>query len=81
MPDEYKDAKVMIYCNDCEQVSKSPFHVLGAKCLLCRSYNTMREKGPLIYDDEDDSNQNQNSDEQIVEGQPEGGPYDPAEGH
>jgi len=40
MPEEYKDHKVMILCNDCNVKSEVPFHILGAKCTSCRSYNT-----------------------------------------
>lgn len=40
MPDELRDRKVMVLCNDCEQKSWCNFHVLGAKCTICHSYNT-----------------------------------------
>jgi RING finger/CHY zinc finger protein 1 len=40
MPDEYKDKKVKILCNDCQERSEVTFHVLGAKCTKCHSYNT-----------------------------------------
>lgn len=50
MPEEYKDAKVKIHCNDCSKKSVVPFHVLGGKCQHCRSYNTMRDKGDIFYE-------------------------------
>lgn len=40
MPDEFKDKKVKILCNDCSERSEVGFHVLGAKCQICHSYNT-----------------------------------------
>mmetsp|Transcript_10678 Transcript_10678/g.39189 ORF Transcript_10678/g.39189 Transcript_10678/m.39189 type:complete len:290 (+) Transcript_10678:348-1217(+) len=42
MPDEYKDMKVDILCNDCQQQSQASFHVVGLKCVECGSYNTRR---------------------------------------
>ena len=53
MPEEYRNAKVRVYCNDCEKTSKVPFHIFGGKCAHCRSYNTMRDKGDLIYEDDE----------------------------
>ena len=40
MPEEFRDKKIKILCNDCSQKSEVSFHVLGAKCTLCHSYNT-----------------------------------------
>lgn len=40
MPAEYRDKKISILCNDCSEKSEVPFHILGAKCLSCNSYNT-----------------------------------------
>jgi RING finger/CHY zinc finger protein 1 len=40
MPDEFRDKKVKILCNDCSERSEVIFHVLGAKCQICYSYNT-----------------------------------------
>lgn len=42
MPDEYKDTKIIVMCNDCMTKSVVKFHVFGAKCFKCRSYNTSR---------------------------------------
>ena len=53
MPDDYKNAKVNVYCNDCEARSIVPFHILGAKCPVCRSYNTTRDKGDIFYEEEE----------------------------
>ena len=40
LPDEYKDKKVDILCNDCEKKSNVKFHFAGLKCKECNSYNT-----------------------------------------
>ena len=42
MPEEYKDTKMLVMCNDCLTRSLVPFHVYGGKCDKCRSYNTTR---------------------------------------
>jgi RING finger/CHY zinc finger protein 1 len=42
MPDEYKDLKINVLCNDCNKKSEVLFHVVGSKCTHCRSYNTSR---------------------------------------
>ena len=45
MPEEYKDTKMLMLCNDCSKLSEVPFHILGGKCRSCRSYNTTRTDG------------------------------------
>ena len=42
MPEEYKDTTVTILCNDCNTKSVVPFHIMGGKCLQCKSYNSCR---------------------------------------
>ena len=42
MPDDYKDTKMVVLCNDCQTKSLVPFHIYGGKCKVCRSYNTTR---------------------------------------
>lgn len=49
MPLDYKNARVNIFCQDCEKTSIAPFHIMGAKCIVCRSYNTTRDKGEIFY--------------------------------
>ena len=39
MPEEYKNKKRAILCNDCLTKSIVPFHILPGKCKKCRSYN------------------------------------------
>ncbi|CAH0001897.1 unnamed protein product [Clonostachys byssicola] len=40
MPPEFRDTKAVILCNDCSGRSTVPYHWLGLKCSICRSYNT-----------------------------------------
>ena len=42
IPTEYKDVKVKILCNECCIESLVPFHLAGAKCPTCGSYNTSK---------------------------------------
>lgn len=41
MPPEFRDTKATILCNDCSGRSTVPYHWLGLKCSICRSYNTV----------------------------------------
>ena len=47
MPEEYKDKKMNILCNDCLTQCAVPFHTAGGKCPQCSSFNTTR-----VHDDE-----------------------------
>jgi uncharacterized CHY-type Zn-finger protein len=40
MPEEYRDNRAYIFCNDCNSRSVTRYHWLGLKCGLCESYNT-----------------------------------------
>jgi RING finger and CHY zinc finger domain-containing protein 1 len=40
MPDEYKNTKARIYCNDCEDKTLTNFHFAYHKCSSCESWNT-----------------------------------------
>ncbi|XP_073386438.1 E3 ubiquitin-protein ligase MIEL1 isoform X3 [Physcomitrium patens] len=40
MPEEYRNKKVWILCNDCGTTCDVYYHVLGHKCAGCGSYNT-----------------------------------------
>ena len=40
MPEEYRDTKVKIACNDCGEESNTVFHVVGNECMSCGSFNT-----------------------------------------
>eukprot|EP00743_Colponemidia_sp_Colp-15_P002936 GILK01003176.1.p1 GENE.GILK01003176.1~~GILK01003176.1.p1 ORF type:complete len:353 (-),score=12.22 GILK01003176.1:222-1196(-) len=42
MPEEYRNLRVPILCNDCHERSETAFHVVALKCGLCNSYNTRR---------------------------------------
>lgn len=48
MPEEYHDLYAAIQCRDCFKPSLSRFHILGMKCIECGSFNTVRDKGPLV---------------------------------
>jgi len=41
MPDEYRDARAVVSCNDCSAKSQTAYHWLGLRCSICRSYNTV----------------------------------------
>ena len=69
IPDEYKEKKLKILCNDCENYSVIPFTIELYKCYTCGGYNTsIIDNNP----DEDissqlflgDQNDNLSSDEQ-----------------
>lgn len=40
MPEEYRQTKAYIFCNDCLSRSTTKYHWLGLKCDRCESYNT-----------------------------------------
>jgi len=47
MPDEYRDKRARIRCNECRQESITPFHIFGLKCQVADapcggSYNTVK---------------------------------------
>lgn len=41
MPDEYKDTRAVILCNDCEAKTSTKYHWGGLRCEVCLSYNTV----------------------------------------
>ncbi|KJZ77091.1 hypothetical protein HIM_03412 [Hirsutella minnesotensis 3608] len=41
MPPEFRDTIATVLCNDCSGKSTVPYHWLGLKCSICRSYNTV----------------------------------------
>lgn len=40
MPDQLRNTRVMVQCNDCNQKSSVRYHWLGNKCAMCDSFNT-----------------------------------------
>ena len=42
MPEEYKDTKMTLLCNECLRETIIPWHIAGGKCSTCGSYNTTR---------------------------------------
>ena len=56
MPEEYRNTKMIVMCNDCHTKSKVKFHIVGGKCKKCRSYNTTRiDDDKNLADDMEDS--------------------------
>nr|GMD90990.1 E3 ubiquitin-protein ligase MIEL1 [Ipomoea batatas] len=50
MPDDYRDRKVWILCNDCNDTTEVLFHIIGQKCRHCQSYNTRTIAPPVLPD-------------------------------
>ncbi|KZV46081.1 RING finger and CHY zinc finger domain-containing protein 1-like [Dorcoceras hygrometricum] len=48
MPDEYRNKKVWILCNDCNDTTEVYFHIIGQKCSHCGSYNTRTIAPPVL---------------------------------
>ena len=42
MPEEYRETKIRISCQDCGLESETVFHVVGLECSSCGSFNTQR---------------------------------------
>ena len=40
MPEEYRDNRAYVFCNDCNSRNITKYHWLGLKCSVCESYNT-----------------------------------------
>ena len=58
-PEEYINWKLKVYCNDCEQQTITPFHLLFIKCQNCNGYNTQNVE---IYKNNNDNNDNNDND-------------------
>lgn len=41
MPEDWKNVRSILLCNDCSAKSSTPFHFLGLQCENCHSYNTI----------------------------------------
>nr|GEW54372.1 E3 ubiquitin-protein ligase MIEL1 [Tanacetum cinerariifolium] len=48
MPEDYRQKKVWILCNDCNDTTEVFFHIVGQKCRHCRSYNTRTIAPPVL---------------------------------
>lgn len=48
MPEDYRDRKVWILCNDCNDTTEVFFHIIGQKCRHCQSYNTRTIAPPVL---------------------------------
>jgi len=40
MPEQFRDTRAMVSCNDCRAKSAVRYHWLGLRCAVCDSYNT-----------------------------------------
>ncbi|KAK6930115.1 Zinc finger, RING-type [Dillenia turbinata] len=48
MPEDYRNKKVWILCNDCNDTTEVFFHIIGQKCSHCNSYNTRTIAPPVL---------------------------------
>ncbi|CAN1149936.1 E3 ubiquitin-protein ligase MIEL1 [Linum perenne] len=48
MPEDYRNKKVWILCNDCNDTTEVYFHIIGQKCSHCKSYNTRTIQPPVL---------------------------------
>uniref|UniRef100_M1D153 Zinc finger family protein n=2 Tax=Solanum TaxID=4107 RepID=M1D153_SOLTU len=48
MPEDLRDKKVWILCNDCNDTTEVSFHIIGQKCRHCESYNTRMIASPVL---------------------------------
>lgn len=44
MPEEFRDTRALVSCNDCHRKSEVAYHWLGMKCAYCKSYNTAQQQ-------------------------------------
>ena len=71
MPDEYRNTRAYVYCNDCEGKSTTAYHWVGLKCAKCDSYNTSQIETFEIQDNNEDGKTRQHPVEaRRVEAQP-----------
>ncbi|ERF75638.1 hypothetical protein EPUS_04618 [Endocarpon pusillum Z07020] len=42
MPEEYRNTRAYVHCNDCSVKGTTKYHWLGLKCEWCESYNTQQ---------------------------------------
>lgn len=51
MPEEFRNVRSVISCNDCSAKSSTPFHFLGLRCQICKSFNTAElDRSPMPGD-------------------------------
>lgn len=51
MPEEFRNVRSVILCNDCSAKCSTPFHFLGLRCEVCQSYNTVElDRSPMPGD-------------------------------
>lgn len=51
MPEEFWNVRSVISCNDCSAKCSTPFHFLGLRCQICKSFNTAEiDRSPMPGD-------------------------------
>lgn len=51
MPEEFKDVRSVVLCNDCSAKCSTAYHFLGLRCEICQSYNTVElDRSPMPGD-------------------------------
>lgn len=51
MPEEFRNVRSVVLCNDCSAKCSTPFHFLGLRCEICQSYNTVElDRSPMPGD-------------------------------
>ncbi|PSR80276.1 zinc-ribbon-domain-containing protein [Coniella lustricola] len=51
MPEEYRDVRSILFCNDCSAKSSTDYHFLGLRCQICQSFNTVElDRSPMPAD-------------------------------
>ncbi|KAK2790905.1 hypothetical protein FQN52_005350 [Onygenales sp. PD_12] len=52
MPEDFRDTRALISCNDCSAKSSTRYHWLGLRCEICDSYNTNQIRLYQLTDDQ-----------------------------
>ncbi|KUI67037.1 hypothetical protein VM1G_03435 [Cytospora mali] len=48
MPEDYRDVKSVVLCNDCSAKCSTQYHFLGLRCQICKSFNTAElDRSPM----------------------------------
>ncbi|ROW03963.1 hypothetical protein VSDG_01064 [Cytospora chrysosperma] len=48
MPEEFRNVRSVVLCNDCSAKSSTQFHFLGLRCQICKSFNTAElDRSPM----------------------------------
>jgi hypothetical protein len=67
VPEEYKNWKVKIYCNDCEKFCETSYQITSLyECTNCKSFNTQQED-LIKNDNQDQTDENHQNEETNIE--------------